>query len=539
MDYSDKIARYQEIERRGLLDKLPAEKQELWAEYKRRQQPEEKDYTLGRVAAFDSGATFGFGKKTRGLINAVGSKIADTGYRAGEVVANIKNKGLKGAFDDMEQLPSFADRYRESVANETQALEEYRQDKPLEAMGVELAGALVNPANKVGAGLIGKGANATSKALRSIGVGGATGGVAALGNTENLDDLAGNVASGTGIGTAVGAAIPLAGAAVRGGGNVLKQVLGKTTGAGDVAIADAFRAGQVGDKSFIGKMKGAIDAEGLEKKIQANFDKIKKARNMTYEDDITRLKQATMDKKLDLNPVINDVKTIIKNEGGGAGYLVDDDTARVLAKTKDTLNNFYKDKGRHNLEGFDNLKKALQNINTKEGTNAERVKTQITNSVKGQILKQSPEYKAINDAYSKDTAVIDDLKKVFSLNRNANSETVLKKVQSTARNNANTDWSYRAQLLKRLDPTGEIQQEISANALSAPLYRGLGIGSFAAGGAGMHFAGLPGVALGALAASPRAVGYGAYGLGKLSTKLPKDVSKITPYIAELLNNGAE
>lgn len=39
MDYSNKIARYEEIERRGLLDKLPLEKQEAWAEYKRRQQP--------------------------------------------------------------------------------------------------------------------------------------------------------------------------------------------------------------------------------------------------------------------------------------------------------------------------------------------------------------------------------------------------------------------------------------------------------------------------------------------------------------------
>ena len=39
MDYADKIARYQEIERRGLLDKLPVEKQEAWAEYKRRQKP--------------------------------------------------------------------------------------------------------------------------------------------------------------------------------------------------------------------------------------------------------------------------------------------------------------------------------------------------------------------------------------------------------------------------------------------------------------------------------------------------------------------
>ena len=42
MDYSEKIARYEEIERRGLLNQLPPEKQAAWAEYKRRQAEEAK-----------------------------------------------------------------------------------------------------------------------------------------------------------------------------------------------------------------------------------------------------------------------------------------------------------------------------------------------------------------------------------------------------------------------------------------------------------------------------------------------------------------
>lgn len=534
MDYSDKIARYEEIERRGLLNKLPPEKQALWAEYKSRQQkqPEtepQKDYTLGRLATFDKGATFGLGRKAGGLLNAVGAKIADAGYRAGEVVANIQNKGLKNAFDDMEKLPSFWDRYNEVVDPIQQAQQEYAKDKPLEALGVELGGAVVNPLNKVGAGYIGKGATTTAKALRSIGVGSATGGAVAAGDTENLEDLGANIDKGVAFGTVGGAVVPLAGAAVKSGGNALRYILGKTTGAGDVAIADAFMAGKTGKSGFLKKMAENIDAEGLENKVETNFNKIKQARNMAYEDDITRLKLNTMDKKLDLNPVINDVRTIIKNEGGGAGYLVDDDTSRVLSKTKDILNNFYKDKSRHNLEGFDNLKKAVQNINTKEGTNAERVKTQIANSVKGQILKQSPEYKAINDAYARDSELINDLKKVFSLNRNANSETILKKIQSTSRNNANTDYGYRAQLLKKIDPTGEIQDAISANALNAWTPRGLfGSGAFYGGLFQMN----PFYLLSSL---PRAAGYGAYGLGKVINKVP-DITPISPYVAQLINN---
>lgn len=237
MDYSDKIARYQEIERRGLLDKLPAEKQELWAEYKRRQQPEEKDYTLGRLATFDKGATFGLGRKAGGLLNAVGSKIADAGYRAGEVIANVQNKGLKNAFDNMEQLPSFWDRYHEVVDPVQQAQKEYAEDKPLEALGLELGGALVNPANKVGAGYIGKGANLAGKIGRSTLVGSGIGGIAAGMDTENMADLPENTGAGVATGAVVGTALPIAGKAIGGTYNKLKQlfmpkasVAGKPTG---------------------------------------------------------------------------------------------------------------------------------------------------------------------------------------------------------------------------------------------------------------------------------------------------------------------
>ena len=46
---NEQIARYQEIERRGLLDQLPIEKQQVWAEIKRRgldvEQPKQDNYS--------------------------------------------------------------------------------------------------------------------------------------------------------------------------------------------------------------------------------------------------------------------------------------------------------------------------------------------------------------------------------------------------------------------------------------------------------------------------------------------------------------
>lgn len=487
---------------------------DYWSQFEVVDRPKEKDYTLGRIATVDKGATFGMGRKLGGVLNAIGAAPVD---------ALLTDKSLKDAFKD---------RYAEIADEALSAQQEYAQDKPVEATGLEIATSLANPLNRAGIGYISKGATTGAKALRSVGVGGGVGGVANALDTENIEEVPQKALTGLATGSAIGGAFPLVGAGVKGGLKTLKHVLGKTTGAGERAIGDAFKAGVEGDSSFLAKMRSPVEAENLEKKVLANFSKIKEKRGRAYSEDMSRLKQETAGKKLDLKPVIDDVRNIIKQEGGGAGYLVDDETARVLDKTKGVLNNFYKDKNRHNLEGFDNLKKALQNIKTQEGTNAERVKTQIANSVRGQIMKQSPKYKAIEDAYAKDSAIIDDLKSVFSLNRNANSETVLKKIQSTARDNANTDWGYRAQLLKQIDPTGEIQKEISANALHNWTPRGLfGSGAFYGGFYGAN----PLVTLSSL---PRAAGYLSYGTGRASQKVPA-FSNILPYLSQFTSTNTD
>ena len=516
MDYSEKIARYEEIERRGLLDKLPPEKQALWAEYKSRQQPQaepEKSYGLGRIATADSGLTFGLGRKAGGLINAIGSYPVDR-------IAEAMGK---------ENTPSFWDRYHEVVDPAVQAKEEYAKDKPVEATALELGSAIANPVNKLGVGFIGKGVGLGSKALRSAGVGAGVGSLAGAGSVENVEEVPQKVVEGAGLGGAVGGAIPLAGAGLKLGGKALKQIVGRTTGAGDVAIADAFNAGKTGNSGFLAKMRENVDAENLEKKIQSNFDKIKKARAMTYEDDITRLKQATYGKKMDIDPVVNDVKTILKEVEGTNPDLVDGEMARVVEKTKKFVKSVAKKPESQDLDGLDRLKRAIQGISTKEGTPADAVKTQLSRSVENQIVRQSPQYRKIMDTYARDSEVIDDLKKVFSLNRNSNSETVLRKLQSTARNNANTDWGYRAQLLKKIDPTGEIQREVSASALNPWTPRGLfGSGAFYGGIFKMN----PALVA---AASPRIAGYSAYGLGRAVSKVP-NIPNISPYVAEIINN---
>lgn len=460
----------------------------------------------GALASLDRGLTFGAAKKIGSALNALGAAPVD-------MIAG--GKSLKDAFRD---------RYNEIDQTADKSQQDFATRNPVTNASLEIGGAIANPANKVALGFLPKNVGLGKKILGSGVVGG---GISTLdseinGNEEELKDAL--TVGG------VSAAMPVLGASLKGFGKIGTQVLGKTTGAGDKAITDAFKAGQKGDYSFLKNMRNPIDAEKLENKVEQNFNKIKQNRSRAYDEDLTRIKQQTADKKLNLKAVIDDVKTIIRDVEGDSPYLVDKETTRVLDETKDTLNKFYKDKSKHNLDGFDRLKKRISGITTREGTPADAIKTQIRNSVNNQILKQSPEYKAVQDAYAKDSELIDDLKSVFSLKRNANSETILKKIQSTARNNANTDWGYRAELLKRIDPTGEIQEEISANALNALSPRGLfGSGAFYGG----IFTANPALLA---ASSPRAVGETAFKLGKASNK----VRNITPEIAQMLrliNNG--
>lgn len=236
MDFSDKIARYEEIERRGLLSQLPQEKQDMWAEYKRRQA---KDSTVnndakndgkqsyleqmaGKVATLDRGLTFGLGRKALGAAWAAGAKLGDT---------------LAGN----DNAPDFWGRYHEFVDPVVEAQQQYAEEHPAEALTAEIAAGIANPANKVGASYIGKGKSLADVAARASAVGGGIGGVAGAMNTEYAKDLFPNTAAGVGVGAAMGGILPVA--ANRAGAvyNAIKRitapeasVAGKATGLGNI-----------------------------------------------------------------------------------------------------------------------------------------------------------------------------------------------------------------------------------------------------------------------------------------------------------------
>ena len=476
------------------------------------EQTPEKDYTLGRIATIDSGATFGFGRKIGGLLNAIGSYPVD---RAAEALG-------------VENTPSFMDRYNEIVEPVVKAKEEYAQDRPTEAIGLELGSSFVNPVNKLGVGYIGKGANTLSKGLRSIGVGAGTGGISAVGSTENADDLVKNIGSGTAVGSAIGAAIPLAGATVRGIGKAVPEFLGLTTGAGSSSIKQAVDAGKRGSESFLQSMrKGSEVTKDIIDLAENDFKQLGRQNYQTYKNAMENIGNV---ENIDFNPIKNTFNKIIKEESGGKPYLIDDDTKKVISKTYKMLKTFSKD-NRKTLKDYDDLKQAIGKISVPlEAGNAKRVQGELYNAVKGEISKQAPIYSDIMKESAEGLEKLGELKKTFSLGKKSSGDTVLRKLQSANRNNVLTNYGRREELLKQLPHGEELADRIAGQTLNSLTPRGLEARAAGLFGSGASFAGMFNPAY-LVSASPRIVGETAYKMGQISNYLP---SSITPYLAQIL-----
>jgi len=183
MDYSEKIARYEEIERRGLLSQLPQEKQEAWAEYKRRQAPQTEQMPQ------ETGLTNG-----QRALSSLKHDLEDIVYGA--------RRGLSGATLGGSEW----------VLRKLGVGDDYIKNREAEGLGTSAKiggfGAEVG-GNIIGAGgLIAKGVKkAGLEGLRALSAGGAIEG-AGYGTTssDKLKDLLLNIPAGA----ALGATTPFA-----------------------------------------------------------------------------------------------------------------------------------------------------------------------------------------------------------------------------------------------------------------------------------------------------------------------------------------
>jgi len=256
----------------------------------------------------------------------------------------------------------------------------------------------------------------------------------------------------------------------------------------------------------------------------------------------------TNPKMLDYRPVINYLDSAENNMAKFHGEPIYDDAVATIQKIKSKVSDWRNANPvitntpygqtiafpHHTAEGFDALKKAIGEIqkSTEPGSLAEKIATDARNKIKDEIVRQEPVYGKIMSDYETMSNDINDVKKTFSTE--GNTDTAIRKLQSVMRNNANTNYGYRQQLmdiLAREEPS--LPYALAGQSLNTVLPRGLDklalkhtLGQFAlpaaGAAAGVHAgAGLLGALPLLATASPRLMGEAAYKAGQAAGALDK------------------
>lgn len=275
---------------------------------------------------------------------------------------------------------------------------------------------------------------------------------------------------------------------------------------------------------FLDNMRGNVPMESVLMEAKDALSNIRKSRSDRYKENISKV---SSDKTvLDFKPIddaLSDAFGISKFKGKS----INRSTETVQNKILDVVNEWKGEKKTdfHTAEGLDALKQTIGDIrdSTDFGTPSRVVADRVYNAVKGQIVKQAPDYANVMKDYETASGLIKEIEKSLSLGNKASADTAMRKLQSLTRNNVSTNYGNRVELAKELESSGaeNLLSNLSAQSLNTLAPRGLGrlvAGGIGAGG----LATLNPIAIPLLASqSPRIVGESAFKAGQLARLLDK------------------
>lgn len=356
-----------------------------------------------------------------------------------------------------------------------------------------------------------------------------TGGAAAAGRLPGMAGQAARAAGAAGraidplmaAGRVAGKGGQLAGKAVAGG-------LGITTGVGTTPIQNAFKAGLSGNQAFPEAMRGQRALEETVDMAKSAVSGMRADRAANYTAGTATLRQARQ--PISVAP-INRAFARTRSSVKFGNY---PRNPEALAKINEAFEAF--DELKNSLggrpitaEALDAFKQRIGAIRetTQPGTNPHRVLGELYNTVGKEIRKQVPEYDAAMKDYAKASGMIKEMEKTLSVSDKAQTDTTLRKLLSSQRNNVNTNFGRREKLvddLARYEP--DLPAVISGHTMSSMEPRGLarlgGMGTMVYGAANLD----PTSALLLGPMSPRLVGEAAYAAGQ-GGRLASDFARRT------------
>lgn len=334
----------------------------------------------------------------------------------------------------------------------------------------------------------------------------------------------------------------------------LRRGLGMTTGAGDEAIGQAYQAGKTGNQTFMQNLKGEVPTAEVLDQAKDALANIRAKRLAGYREGI----KSTMPsqeivagqalpkpmKRLDFAPITDKLDETIQSlkveTPTTSKFKIGKEELSKVKELESVVDEWKKDPTLHTAEGLDALKQRLDALYPESPMQkqAQRAITSVRNAVKDTIVSQDKNYAKTMKAYEESLTLEREIEKALSLGDRASADTAIRKLQSLTRNNANTNFAYRKELADALTKQGgaELMPALSGQALSSWTPRGLaGQGTALGIGATGVLSANPASAALLPLTSPRTVGLGAYGAGKLASKIPtSNLTNEQKRIAELL-----
>ena len=333
------------------------------------------------------------------------------------------------------------------------------------------------------------------------------------------------------------------------GGRGISSLIGMGTGVGDEPLRSGFnaaRAGGIKAEAFYDNMRGNVPIEDVVPEAKAAMGDIKAAGQAEYRRDIASSRANTAPINWNniyrsINDTINSMRTKSGRFYGG------EDGKAMVQEVLGTVKQYVDNPSLHNVEGLDALKQELSDLQITPGpsvkrgkASANRIVTKIVDGVRKEIIRIDPKYEKTMARYSDMSNRLRELERALSLNDQAATDTALRKLQSTMRNNVQTNYGARGTMLDELDAVGAgtLRPALAGQALNTWAPRGIARagGAMALPAAALYAAYNPGM-VGAMAmlapfASPRAMGELTGLLGSATGNVERNAAKIPAPVRE-------
>lgn len=325
----------------------------------------------------------------------------------------------------------------------------------------------------------------------------------------------------TAIGAGIGAAFPVLGAGARLFGEGSSALLGKTTGAGQKAVKEAFKHG--GEKEFTSTLRGEVTPDQVLSDVRKGLEEIKDTNRLLYGKGYKVLE----DNKAPIN--IKDIRDGLTKQIkeadisiGKEGKLNFSKSAVADSTSQSQIQNIYKDMVNwddRTGKGLDTLRKRIDSYWEANGKYGNVIVQNLKTNLKHKITNEIPEYREMVGNYEKISSDIQEITKTLALGTKASQMTALTRLNQSLKDGI----AGRIEMVNVIEKyTGKnITAQLAGVALQDIMPKGLA--GFGAGTAGFALGGFwsPHFWAGLATASPRIVGEIANTLG-ISQKLFKE-----------------